>query len=95
MPLLSVNAIGANVSPAVPGTPLGEQLAASLASLPAGAPIVVMIHGFRFCPHLPKTNPHSHILALDPRTDCWKAISWPRHLGFGRSEDEGLCIGFV
>jgi pimeloyl-ACP methyl ester carboxylesterase len=38
-------------------------------------------------------SPHKHILSLNPSKSCWKAMSWPRHLGFGRGHDnEGLCI---
>ncbi|TMV84932.1 DUF726 domain-containing protein, partial [Thioclava sp. BHET1] len=28
------------------------------------------------------------------RAGCWKAISWPRQLGFGQSPQEGLAIAF-
>ena len=67
-------------------------LEAALAGLPRGAPIVVMIHGFRFSPADPAHDPHRHILSLEPEAACWKAVSWPRHLGLGG--DRGLAIGF-
>ncbi|MDE3123089.1 MAG: alpha/beta hydrolase [Paracoccaceae bacterium] len=91
MPLLQVNAEGTN-----PRTVGGEsRLAGALAALPMGAPVVVMIHGFRFSPTVPGQSPHTHILALDPNPGCWKALSWPRALGFGQGhEDEGLCVAF-
>lgn len=92
MPLISLNVVGAGVVPAEPGAPLGTRLAAALAAAPH-KPVVVMIHGFRFTPDVAYSNPHTHILALDPRQDCWKALSWPRHLGFGRNAEEGLAIG--
>ena len=94
MPLISVNAEGSEVVPVEPGAPLAERIANALASAAPDMPVVLMIHGFRFAPEFPFSNPHTHILALEPSQNCWKAISWPRHLGFGRSADEGLAIGF-
>lgn len=91
MPLLRINADG--TEPRCEG---GEgTLRAALAALPEGAPVIVLIHGFRFSPAVPAQSPHRHILSLDPAADCWKAISWPRHLGFGRGDPaEGLCLAF-
>jgi predicted esterase len=68
-------------------------LAAALRRLPAGAPVVVMIHGYRFAPSAPNNNcPHGHIFALDPPKGDAKAISWPRHLGL--DGQRGLAVGF-
>ena len=53
-----------------------------------------MIHGFRFSPTVAGQSPHRHILSLAPDPGCWKAMSWPRHLGFGRHRGEGLAIAF-
>jgi hypothetical protein len=90
MALLSVNAAGGEQGhqPAGAGT-----LDAALARLPEGRPVTVLIHGFRFSPHDPATDPHRHILSLAPRRDCWKAVSWPRHLHLDRP-GAGLGIGF-
>ena len=68
-------------------------LTAALGRLPPGAPVVVMIHGYRFAPGAKGANcPHRHIFSLDPPRDDRKAISWPRHLGLdGRN---GLAIAF-
>ncbi len=67
-------------------------LATALATAAPGAPIVVMIHGYRFAPDTPFHDPHRHILSPVPERGCWKAVSWPRHLGLmGR---QGLAIGF-
>ncbi len=66
-------------------------LASRIAVLPMGAPIVVMVHGFRFAPDAGPHCPYGHIFALQPRaTHDPTAISWPQHLGL-RS---GLTIGF-
>jgi pimeloyl-ACP methyl ester carboxylesterase len=90
MALLSVNA------EATPEghVPAGDRtLAAALDALALGGSVTVMIHGYRFCPSTPETDPHRHILSLKPRTDCWKAVSWPRHLHLDRP-GVGLGIGF-
>ena len=65
----------------------------ALDRLASRAPVVAMIHGFRFQPDLPGQCPHEHILALHPEHPDRKAISWPRHLGFGRPEG-GLGLAF-
>jgi pimeloyl-ACP methyl ester carboxylesterase len=58
-------------------------------------PIVAMIHGYKFVPGHPDRCPHRHILSLEARDDCWKALSWPRALGFtGTGPAEGLAIAF-
>jgi len=78
-----------------PDTVLNSVLDAALAQLPPGAPVVVMIHGFKFAPGVDGNCPHRHILSLTPDVGGVKAVSWPRHLGFGRDHGpEGLCIAF-
>lgn len=67
-------------------------LAMALAALPEAAPVVIMLHGFRFSPDHPDRCPHRHILSLEPRRDCWKAVSWPRHLGL--KGGAGLAIAY-
>lgn len=65
------------------------------AALAADAPVIVMVHGYRFSPHHPGHDPHRHILALDPEDTGGPVLSWPRSLGFhGASDDEGLAVGF-
>jgi len=86
MALVSVNATGTGWESA---TPLGP----ALQLLPQGASVTIMIHGFRFSPWDAGNNPHTHILSLSPRRDCWKAVSWPRHLQLDRA-GAGLGIGF-
>ncbi|WP_321362740.1 hypothetical protein [uncultured Celeribacter sp.] len=88
MPLLKINTDGSFL-PA--GTSL--VLREALAKTPAGAPIVICVHGYKFSPLVPEHDPHDHILSLDPGLPCRKALSWPRGLGFGTGRsDEGLCI---
>ena len=96
MALVQVNVQEASLVPAdAAAGPVEAQLAAALAALRPGAPVVVMVHGYRFSPSVHRHSPHRHILSLDPSPDFGKAVSWPRHLGFGRGEpSEGLAIAF-
>ncbi|TRW94868.1 DUF726 domain-containing protein [Paracoccus sp. M683] len=78
----------------LPVPPGALQQAAALAS---DAPIIVMVHGYRFSPHHPRHDPHRHILSLDPAFPATQALSWPRALGFRGADEtgpEGLAIGF-
>jgi pimeloyl-ACP methyl ester carboxylesterase len=60
-------------------------------ALPKGAPILVMMHGYRYSPSIPAHDPHRHILSP---IQVSHAPSWPHALGFGTSPDEGLAIAF-
>ncbi len=66
-------------------------LRAALDTLPDGAPVVVMVHGYKFTPRHPRRSPHTHILSLAPDPTDRKALSWPRQLGLGQA---GLAIAF-
>jgi len=92
MPLLSLNLVDG--TPELDGGGSAHSaLQTALKALPKDAPIVICIHGYKFSPLHKTQSPHQHILSLNPSKPCWKAMSWPRHLGFGRGmENEGLCI---
>ncbi len=62
--------------------------------LPDRAPLVVMIHGYRFSPSSPEHDPHRHILSLTPADGARHAVSWPASLGFSAAGDEGLAIAY-
>jgi pimeloyl-ACP methyl ester carboxylesterase len=92
MPLLSLNLVNGRLELDGGGCAF-RALQDQLDILPPNAPIVMCIHGYKFSPVRKAVSPHQHILALNPTKSCWKAMSWPRHLGFGRGIDnEGLCI---
>ncbi|MEM5475902.1 alpha/beta fold hydrolase [Pacificibacter sp. AS14] len=92
MPLLSLNLVDGHLVLDGGGC-AHSALQAALKALSKDAPIVICIHGYKFSPLHKTTSPHKHILSLNPSKSCWKAMSWPRHLGFGRGIDnEGLCI---
>ncbi|WP_111428632.1 alpha/beta hydrolase [Rhodobacteraceae bacterium DSL-40] len=77
------------------GGDLATRIARHHARLPAGAPIVILIHGYRFDPHDRAADPHRHIFAFREAAQARRARSWPRGLGFTRHADAaGLCIGF-
>ncbi len=69
------------------------ELAWALAALPQGAPVVVMIHGYRFMPGQPGHCPHEHILSLRPTPGVPRAVSWPGQLGLADSA-AGLAVAF-
>jgi hypothetical protein len=96
MPLLRVNLTrdGHRIAGRRPGDPAGMAVLRNrLSALPSGAPVIVMVHGYKFSPGRLAHTPHRHILAARPARHHRKAPSWPRHLGFCREDAaEGLCI---
>lgn len=85
MPVVKVNAT--HTPPA--------RLWQAAATLPKDAPIVVMIHGYRYSPSEPAHDPHRKILSLDPDPGARHPTSWPRALGFGSgSPQEGLALAY-
>jgi pimeloyl-ACP methyl ester carboxylesterase len=71
-----------------------ERLARKLDRLPPGAPVVVMIHGWRYAPGFAQDCPHGSILSLDPPARDRRAISWPRHLGLDGQGALGIALGW-
>ena len=87
MTLMQVNA----------GQGFPAQVLDSAAALAAGAPLIVMLHGYRYSPSQSRHDPHRHILALDPAGDPRHVQSWPRGLGFADPDADpaqGLAIAF-
>ena len=88
------------------GRYLDYSLGEASASLGAGQPVVVLVHGFLFDPkHAPTTdpagsdNPHSRLYGFVVRDEFeeWRdhASSWPVHLGFEDDQGEtGIAIAF-
>lgn len=97
MPLLRIDAHGPEPRTAE-GAPHGPALAAHLATLRQGAPLVVFTHGLRHSPFGTGWNPHAGLLspAPDPRRH-WKARSFVRqaHMGAGqRFDGHGIAFGW-
>ncbi|SFG99604.1 Alpha/beta hydrolase of unknown function [Palleronia marisminoris] len=88
MPILAVNA---TLEGALEGH---EAVARALAHLPTTAPVVIMVHGFKYDPHSPLHSPHRHLFAAAPARSGGRVASWPAGLGVGEGGAEPLCIGF-
>ncbi len=78
----------------------GEEVVAGLRRLLAGtgpdAPIVVLIHGYKFHPDRPDADPHRSLFSLQPEGGDWRIRSWPEGLGFAEDAGQsGLCVGFA
>ena len=78
-----------------PGLDLRMQLSRALARVPRDAPVVIMIHGYRYHPDNPQKNPHKLLFAPTHNCASHKFVSWPEGLAFGpMTSDDGLAIGF-
>jgi pimeloyl-ACP methyl ester carboxylesterase len=72
-----------------------EAIEASMPSdLAPGAPLVAMIHGFRYSPSDASRDPHRHILGPTPDSRRWGSVSWPRRLGLNSDKGLGLAWGW-
>jgi hypothetical protein len=71
-----------------------DRLARKLALLPPAAPVVAMIHGWRYAPGFAPDCPHGSILSLDPPPEDRRAVSWPRHLGLDGTSGLGIALGW-
>ncbi|MDO5658675.1 MAG: alpha/beta fold hydrolase [Paracoccus sp. (in: a-proteobacteria)] len=76
------------------GQEIPPDLFERIAALPACAPVIAMIHGYRFCPATPTHDPHRHILSLEPQSSSRRAMSWPAALGLTAEGAEGMGIAF-
>jgi hypothetical protein len=68
-------------------------LKGALADLPAGRPVVVMIHGYKYAPGRPGYCPHQGLLGTPAARGGRRVVSWPRRLGAGE-RDGALGIAF-
>ncbi len=93
MAYLGITATAAGMKTARGTQPLESVLCHHLARLEADAPVVVLIHGFRYDPARPGNDPHRGLFSTDPGRGNTRIRSWPGGLGFSGDRD-GLCIGF-
>ena len=88
MPILRINAVGCQmqcVRPDGTSMPLSDAVGQDL----GGAPVLIMLHGFRYSPSRPHASPHNYILQ-DRHSE-----SWPHQMGYGEgTPDLGLCVAF-
>lgn len=96
MAILGISSLaGRLICPDNPAIDARMHLAHSLRNLPKNAPIVVMVHGYKYHPEIAATNPHELLFSTEPKAKCHRTVSWPRGLGFSEmSRDDGLAIGF-
>ena len=85
---MTVVAVSAEDDGCAPG------LAAALAALPPGAPVVILIHGFRYAPGVAGHDPHRLILSPAPDRTGGRIVSWPRHLGLAGTGGLALAFGW-
>lgn len=63
--------------------------------VPSGAPLIVMVHGYRYAPSSPAHDPFRTIMATERGAAGKRSVPWPRHLGFGRGDPmEGVALAF-
>ncbi|MHA3978889.1 thioesterase domain-containing protein [Halovulum sp. GXIMD14794] len=80
---------------AAPESDLQAALAPRLRALPRNAPIVILIHGYKFSPNRVDADPNREIFSLSPANPCFRNTSWPAGLGFREGGvSDGLCLGF-
>jgi Serine hydrolase len=71
-----------------------DQLAAQLARLRPGRPVIIMIHGYRHQPGHVRDCPHDHILSAAPATADPRVVSWPAALGLDGKDAMGIAFGW-
>jgi hypothetical protein len=86
MGIVAVTARDGRAEPQVPLAPL-------LSALPQGAPVTILIHGYRYCPGQGRADPARALYAHAPQGQPRRVLSWPRRLGYTRGV-KGLALGF-
>lgn len=88
MPLVRVNADDVRHR-------LRDTLDPSIKPLHPDAPVLVMVHGYKYAPGHARRCPHRSILSLAPDLRHKRCRSWPGAMGFtGAGPDEGLAVAF-
>lgn len=72
-----------------------ETLKRPLDEVRSDAPLVVMIHGYRFRTGDPWHDPHAKLYGGPLSGSSQRCANWPEGLGFSEDDpQDGLCIGF-
>lgn len=96
MAYLGITASDDGLSAVGDGPDVVSRLVRALGDVPADAPIVIMIHGYRFHPGIAQVDPHRLLFSHRPDRTGWKIRSWPGGLGFDEHDGRsGLAIGFA
>ena len=94
MPFVRINACGA--TPLLHGSNRAPEQALARESATDG-PVIVMIHGYKYRPGVPRHCPHLTILAAHAGGMARHSPGWPRQLGFGTGhagEGLGIALGW-
>lgn len=95
MAYLGITATTARIRTARTGRHPEEILRRQLAALAPDAPVVILVHGYRYNPNRRDQDPQRSLYAVADTRSCRRVRSWPRGLGFSRHRRSGgLCIGF-
>lgn len=95
MPVLNLTVSRDDISPAQGGAGLNCALSRAAARGDDTAPIVLLLHGYRYSPLRGPSDPHASLYATGPRGQSLprRKESWPMALGFRDTEgDPGLCL---
>lgn len=96
MAYYGISAAEDGLRPAAAGGDLEAGLGRSLRDAGPDAPVVVLVHGYRFTPDRHGSDPHRSLFAFRPRRLDRKTRSWPEGLGFANDAGgTGLCVGFA
>lgn len=96
MAYFGITATDAGIAPAAGGGTVEARLRRHLAAVPADAPVVVLVHGYRYDPAMAESNPHASLYAFVPPPDLPRIRSWPAGLGFADDGGvTGLAVGFA
>lgn len=97
MAYFGVTTDGARLAAAAdPSADLRERLSLAVAGVPRDAPIVVLVHGYKFNALETARDPHATLFSHTPAAAHWKIRSWPEGLGFASDTGEtGLCVGLA
>jgi hypothetical protein len=94
MAYFGVSATGTGIAAAAGGD-LAAGLGAVLGRVAPDAPVVVLVHGWKFDPGRRAADPHRSLYAFRPTVDR-RIRSWPAGLGIADDAGEsGLAIGFA
>ena len=96
MPLLRLNLVEGQLQcPEIADDALPNHISGHLQSLDRRAPIVILLHGYRYSPRCRYRDAHKLIFAERHRTDRPRriSVSWPSSLGYApETGGPGLCL---
>ncbi len=93
MPFLGATTTKTGLRPNDRPAGLAGALGADLPSIAPGAPVTILIHGYRFDPGHPDFDPHRLLFAPEPTRTCARIQSWTRGLGVNSDPATGQSVG--